>query len=122
MRYSRQRAAILDLLRSTTTHPDAESIYVQLRQTIPAISLGTVYRNLRQMASLGDVKEILCGSSVHYDGNIGNHYHLLCEKCGALQDIPESMVSVSVSENNDFTVSGINLIFYGICQNCKKNL
>ena len=45
--YSRQREAILEVLRSTDTHPTANWIYTEVKKTIPNISLGTVYRNLK---------------------------------------------------------------------------
>ena len=46
MRYSKQREMIYEYLLSTGEHPSAEIIYEELKKTIPALSLGTVYRNL----------------------------------------------------------------------------
>ncbi|MBN1152992.1 MAG: transcriptional repressor, partial [Dehalococcoidia bacterium] len=45
MRYSRQRDAILRVVRCTTCHPSAEWVYSQVKRELPNISLGTVYRN-----------------------------------------------------------------------------
>ena len=70
MRYSRQREALLQLLRSTTSHPDAEWLYEGLRKENPRISLGTVYRNLRQLADAGEIIEIASGTVSHFDGDI----------------------------------------------------
>ena len=39
---SRQREAILKVLRATDTHPTANWIYDEVRREIPNISLGTV--------------------------------------------------------------------------------
>ena len=44
--YSRQRETILKVLCSTTSHPTAAWIYERVREEIPKVSLGTVYRNL----------------------------------------------------------------------------
>lgn len=48
MKYSKQREALLTLLRSTRSHPSADWLYENLRKEFPNISLGTVYRNLAQ--------------------------------------------------------------------------
>ena len=46
LRKSRQRDTIYDVLVHDKTHPTAEVIYSHVREIIPDISLGTVYRNL----------------------------------------------------------------------------
>lgn len=55
MKYSKQREALLTLLRSTRSHPSADWLYENLRKEFPNISLGTVYRNLAQLAENGDI-------------------------------------------------------------------
>ena len=45
-RSTKQRAAILEILRKSGFHPTAEAIYREARKVLPNISLGTVYRNL----------------------------------------------------------------------------
>ena len=45
-KYSRKHEAVLQCLRSTTTHPSADWVFQQLRNDFPEMSLGTVYRNL----------------------------------------------------------------------------
>ena len=55
MKYSKQREALLTLLRSTRSHPSADWLYENLRKEFPNISLGTVYRNLAQLAENGEI-------------------------------------------------------------------
>ena len=52
-RYSRQRELIYDCLRGMKIHPTAEMIYQTLKPEHPKLSLGTVYRNLNQLADWG---------------------------------------------------------------------
>ena len=94
MRYSRQREALIELLRSTKTHPDAEWLYEGLRKENPHISLGTVYRNLRQLTDAGEILELNYGSISHYDGDISPHYHMQCDNCKSIVDIPKSWNAV----------------------------
>ncbi|HHV75717.1 MAG TPA: transcriptional repressor, partial [Thermoanaerobacterium sp.] len=39
---TKQKKTILEILRSTTSHPTADWIYAQARKVLPDISLGTV--------------------------------------------------------------------------------
>ena len=118
MRYSRQREALLELLRSTKTHPDAEWLYEGLRKENPHISLGTVYRNLRQLTDAGEILELNYGSISHYDGDISPHYHMQCDKCKSIVDIPKEDVSVNVRTETGIEINGFNLILNGLCQAC----
>ena len=69
MKYSKQREALLTLLRSTRSHPSADWLYENLRKEFPNISLGTVYRNLAQLAENGDILKISTSANKeHFDG------------------------------------------------------
>ena len=54
-KYSYKREAILQCIRQTNTHPSADWIYNQLKERIPDLSLGTVYRNLAQFKAKGQI-------------------------------------------------------------------
>ena len=45
LKRSRQREAIMAFLKTRKDHPTADTVYQEIRNTIPNISLGTVYRN-----------------------------------------------------------------------------
>ena len=123
MRKSRQRDAILRVLTSTASHPTAEWLYEEVRKEIPNISLGTVYRNLRQMKEQGQILELeQTGAYGRFDGNSANHYHFRCEKCGGVFDIEEPLVlgiDERVERNTGFKVSHHRLEFRGLCRDCR---
>ena len=54
-RYSMQREIVLENVLSRKDHPTAEMIYEDVRETIPNISLGTVYRNLNLLSDEGKI-------------------------------------------------------------------
>ena len=56
MNHTVQRDAILKELRMSHDHPTADRLYEVLRKKLPQISLGTVYRNLEQMAKMGTIR------------------------------------------------------------------
>lgn len=121
MRYSRQREALLDLLCSTTSHPDAQWLYNNLRKEYPNISLGTVYRNLRLLADEGAVLELNYDNTSHFDSDIKPHYHMQCTMCKRIIDIPKEDVSVNVKTESGIEIDGFNLALRGICLDCKIN-
>lgn len=57
-RFSHQRERIYQAVRDSGEHPTAEMVYQSLKPEMPRLSLGTVYRNLHQMAQEGRLTEI----------------------------------------------------------------
>ena len=55
MRNSVTRNTIYEYLCVTKAHPSAEMIYLDLKESNPNLSLGTVYRNLKQLEEIGKV-------------------------------------------------------------------
>ncbi len=73
-RYSQQREMILTCLRGTTAHPTADMIYQALKPENPKLSLGTVYRNLNQLADDGYIMRLPFHVE-RYDANTQPHLH-----------------------------------------------
>ena len=88
LKYSRQREVIKEYLASTKEHPTADTVYLHVRKTFPKISLGTVYRNLNLLADTGEALKITTpDGGVRFDATTTPHYHVLCCKCGCVQDL-----------------------------------
>ncbi len=121
-RRSRQREAIIKTLKGTTLHPTAEWIYAQVKQEIPAISLGTVYRNLRLLQQAGEIAELsFTGGVRRFDGHAEPHYHFRCEQCGCVVDLDEPVdmnIDKKVARKTGFEVHCHRLEFTGRCQDC----
>lgn len=122
-KHSKQRAAILSELCSRCDHPTAEQLYADLKEKNPALSLATVYRNLRLLEKNGSVMRIVCGDADRFDGNAENHYHLTCTECGSVIDVELKNPSAINSLAKPFggTVKGHSLMFFGTCKNCTEN-
>ena len=93
MNRSSQREAILDKLRSVTSHPTAEELHAMLHDTMPHLSLATVYRNLEQLGNAGMVMILDGGNARRFDGNTAPHYHKRCRLCGRVSDIEHRELS-----------------------------
>jgi len=98
------------------------NIYNVLHETNPKISLATVYRNLNQLAELGEIKKIEgLESPVHYDHQTHPHYHFICDKCKKVFDINAEIapnIEQYTQEKTGFLVQGHEINFNGLCQSC----
>lgn len=123
-RMTKQRKAILRVLKSTDSHPTADWIYEKVRKEIPNISLGTVYRNLNVLAEHDKIRVLDYGSNhSRYDGNPDQHYHFKCEKCGGVFDLMIDLstnLNQKISEETGFIAKSHRLEFSGICPDCQQ--
>ena len=123
MRYSKQREKIKNIVCDSNSHPNADWIFKETKKEIPNISLGTVYRNLKQLEKSGQIKAIHNGGSVRYDGNVKKHNHLRCTICDDLIDIQIShdVLNNSLIDRYNFKVDEIELTIIGRCQKHLNN-
>jgi len=122
MRLTSQRQVILEELRKVKSHPTATKIYDMVRKRLPRIGLGTVYRNLDLLAGRGIIKKLeVGGEQKRFDGDISQHYHIRCVKCGCVEDI--AVERHADLDNNaaaccDYEILDHHVQFNGICGRC----
>ncbi len=123
-RSTRQRQVILEELRKVTSHPTADEVCQMVRKRMPRISLGTVYRNLEMLADYGLVAKLeMAGSQRRFDGNVESHYHVRCDSCNRIDDIPAKPVAIAEDDlrnATNFEIRGHRLEFFGLCPDCRK--
>ncbi|MBR4286234.1 MAG: transcriptional repressor [Clostridia bacterium] len=123
MRSSRQRDAVLEVLRSSCDHPTADMIFERVRTEIPNISLGTVYRNLGQLKDEGFITVVESSDTkVHYEGNLTDHIHFLCKKCHNITDVWCKSPVPSQLAKMGLQVESQKTVYYGVCKNCRDNI
>ena len=122
VRRTRQKEAIVNVLKETTSHPDAKWVYEKVKKHIPGISLGTVYRNLRILKESGEIQEIeAAGKEGRFDGNPEPHYHFRCDLCGRIFDLDEAVnkdLEEKVAQKTGFKVTHHHLEVGGVCGGC----
>lgn len=120
-RRSLQRETIWNFLKDRKDHPTADVIYAHVRESLPHISLGTVYRNLTLLEEMGYVATIDVGDGVaHFDPNSKPHSHFSCTVCGSVMDVPAVEID-PLWENTSVVpgkVQGISILFSGCCNHC----
>ena len=121
----RKRNAILEYLRETKAHPSAETVYADLKQQIPDLSMGTVYRNLNLFRQQGLASVIATVRGVErFDANTDPHVHFICNGCDAVIDlmqmkIPPELTNRAATESGG-EVEACSLSFTGLCSQCVR--
>lgn len=122
VKYSRQREVIKDFLCTRKDHPTADTVYMNVRQQYPNISLGTVYRNLTLLSERGEIQRISVGDGVdHFDADTSPHNHFICKACGSVIDLEmENIDHIADAAGKNFNgrVDGHITYFYGLCGDC----
>ena len=124
---TRQRQVILDEVTSGC-HLSADEIYEKVRRRLPQISMGTVYRNLDTLVSLGRIVRLQPEHPpMRFDGNTQDHYHVRCVHCGKVEDmkmdpLEEVLQNLEKSLDNltQHGILGHRLDFMGLCRQCTR--
>ena len=122
-RMTAQKSFIFGYLKSVKTHPSAEVVYSEVKKKLPNISQGTVYRVLNNFKKKGEILAIDTKDNVHFDADISDHAHFICEDCGNVFDVMDECAGCQILRNRKVKVgliSSYKINFYGVCKNCKK--
>jgi Fur family ferric uptake transcriptional regulator len=118
------RSRILQMLEQAPTHHfRAEEVYKALRDSGFDVGLATVYRVLTQFEAAGLVKRqhFEEGYSV-FELNQGEHHdHLVCIKCGHVDEFVDAMIEErqhAIAAKMGYQMTNHSLTIYGICKVC----
>jgi Fur family peroxide stress response transcriptional regulator len=126
-KHSKKRDAILDLIRSTDSHPSAQWVYDRLKPRLPGLSLGTVYRNITLFHKEGTVISVgVVDGEERFDGTVAPHPHFVCGCCGRVMDIPcpddetlRRFAGGIAGDSGDFDIDFRWTVFNGLCAECR---
>jgi Fe2+ or Zn2+ uptake regulation protein len=150
LRMTPQREVLLQALRESASHPTADELYEKVRRKLPRVSLGTVYRNLEILSERGMIRKIEhSGAQMRFDGDLSDHGHIRCVRCGRLDDLPgrdlpglDEMLRASFKSEaaksgtgsldrrceaadegsaggRGYEIIGRRIEFFGVCPECK---
>ena len=84
---TKQRAVILEVIRSDMCHHTADEIFTLAKERLPGISRATVYNNLKALEREKLIRRITAeDSSDRYDSSYIPHGHLFCLGCKKIYD------------------------------------
>ena len=124
---SKQKEAVLQVLNQSEGHLRADEIFALVREKIPNISVGTVYRNLGILYTEGKIHKISVpnGGDV-FDKTPFPHGHLICNSCMKVYDMPESEAkeienAVTRMKSMGYLIDSYNFTAQMICRRCAES-
>ena len=123
-RLTPQRLMILTAIENSDDHISAEEIYSQIVAKYPYVNISTVYRTLELLEGLGLVTKTDLGEGRvrYHPADKGHHHHLVCQNCGAIIDLDESVLSPlkdALLKEYGFIADLRHLAIFGRCKNCR---
>ncbi len=116
---TRQRAAILEVIRAEPRHYTAEEIFHLAQKILPTISRATVYNNLNAMADEHLIRRICMEDADVYDRSFEPHVHLVCRKCGGIKDMRLEGLAEQLEGALGQTVSSYEFKVDYVCEGCR---
>jgi Fe2+ or Zn2+ uptake regulation protein len=123
-RVTSSRRILLRTLFNSAGHRTAEELAAEVQAEAPDIHLSTIYRNLEELERLGVVVHSHFGhgpATYHLARSV--HGHFVCEECGTLIEVPQSMFSglaTQASAQFGFTIDPHHFAMLGRCGDCDK--
>ncbi len=124
-RLTPQRLMILSAIEESDSHISAEEIHARIVARYPNVNVSTVYRTLELLKRLGLVTETDLGEGrvKYHPAEKGHHHHLVCQECGAIIDLDESLLTPLKSallREYQFSADLKHLAILGRCLNCAR--
>lgn len=121
-RLTPQRLAILEVLKETPGHFTPTEIYQQVSKQIPGMTEATVYRTLDFLVRQNIVLVAHLGKGqLVYEYAEHDHHHLICSRCGAMQEIDHQQLTElyeQFSQTTGYQIHSIHTTFFGYCPQC----
>jgi len=125
-RLTAQRQAILDLINASNQHLDADEVARALVDAGSSIGIATVYRGLAALESQGLIDSIQLADKKRYErADKAHHDHMICTNCGHIEEFSHDTIEalqLSAAEEKGFKLTGHQLVMFGFCLACTKEL
>jgi Fur family ferric uptake transcriptional regulator len=120
-RTTRQRSAVLAALRQAPEPLSAQDLHAGLGRRV---GLATVYRTLQGLVESGqvDVFRRDSGEALYRLCNPLHHHHLVCERCGRVEEIDACEVqpwAERAARRRGFAITGHQADIFGLCPACQ---
>lgn len=118
-----QRRVVYEVVKSAHDHPTASMIIDRLHARGHRFAYATVYNSLRYLAEAGVIRELRLGEGAsRYDARNEEHQHIVCERCGTIEEVFEPVPAAwqkTVEANTGFVVTETQVVLHGVCPACR---
>jgi Fe2+ or Zn2+ uptake regulation protein len=118
------RSAIFETLFKIKHPETAQEIHKKLKKN--KINLVTLYRTLDSFEKRGLVRKVdLHKDAVYYELNMEHHHHIVCTKCGTVEDFKlynmDLLTKKIIRKALNFrTINEHSLELFGVCNTCTE--
>lgn len=123
LRITPTRVAVLSILANTQKPMDIASIYDEVSRKHVDADQATIYRIIESFIEKGLISRVqLQEKKFYYEAKRAEHHHVVCTKCGNIEDVSNCNISNLIKEiehTHGFMVKTHSLEFFGLCNNCK---
>ncbi len=119
------RRAVLASLAGVRGHRSAEDVVSAVADGAPGVHRASVYRALDALVEIGVVQHVHLGhgaTAYHLVDALGPHLHLQCHDCGAVLDVPASLlggVARRLRREHGFDLDAGHVALSGTCDRCR---
>lgn len=118
---TRQRELILRIIQSSGRHLTAEQIFLEAKQELPSIAVGTVYNNLNALCAEGTITRVqISRQPDRFDrASIERiHHHMVCDRCGRIDDLKLDDLTEYLKTHCDAQIRSVELTVHCLCADC----
>ncbi len=116
---TKQRALIREIVQNSYSHLTAEEVFEKAKEKMPGIVLATVYNNLNALYANGEIGKVYKNTCAdRYDKSPIRHAHLICEKCGCVEDLQIMEIDSIIETNINRKISDYEINIRALCNNC----
>jgi Fur family peroxide stress response transcriptional regulator len=116
---SLQRLLLLHYMHNAHDHPTVERIHADLVKQGHSLSKATVYNTLTLFVQNGLLRLVgLDHSEARYDILTCDHAHFVCERCGAIYDVPVDFDQLNLQFPEAEQVRQRDIFYRGVCKRC----
>ncbi len=125
LKHTKQRELILSAFLEAKQHITSEDLYQVVREQHSNIGYTTVYRTMKLLVEAGLATERHFDDGItRYEVEQEHHDHLICLKCGRIQEFECEMIEETQNEiarHYDFQVLRHRHELYGHCGDCRED-
>lgn len=121
-RVTSARRAVLRALVEADQHVTADDIAAAVQEHLPDVHRSTIYRTLEALEELGVVDHVHLGHGrAVYHLADDRHQHLVCESCGTVVEVPDTLfepLRKRALDGYGFTIQPHHFAVLGRCGPC----
>jgi Fur family ferric uptake transcriptional regulator len=125
LKYTPERAMLLQEVLSNPEHFEAEQLLISLRQAGKRVAKATIYRTLPLLVDCGIINQVQFGDTMaHYEHTFGQpaHDHMVCRRCRRIVEFDSSEVlrlREEISGRHNFEPISHRFQISGVCAQCR---